>query len=245
MRSAANSDPVGFGTLEHFSEAPAVNRWLFEKINPNVQGQILEIGSGIGNISGFLLEEQSAVYLSDLRAEYCCLLQEKFYGHPHLRAILTLDISQPDFKIRHAHLMEKFDTVIALNVIEHIQDDLTAVENAKALLRTGGKLIVLVPAIPGLYNSLDQHLGHFRRYTKFEIKALIEKAGLQFEGCRFFNAAAIFGWWYSGSLLKEEILTPAKLRFFDRLVPLFRIFDRLVSPFVGISLITSGIKNTT
>jgi 2-polyprenyl-3-methyl-5-hydroxy-6-metoxy-1,4-benzoquinol methylase len=243
MRSDVHSDPAGLETLEIFSGAPEVNRWLFDKINGFLRGEILEIGSGIGNISGFLLSEQSAVYLSDLRQEYCLRLEKKFHSHPHLRGIYHLDLSLPDFKTRYSDLLETFDTVITLNVVEHIQDDQSAIENAKTLLRIGGKLIVLVPAIPGLYNSLDRHLGHFRRYTKTELRELIEKTGLKFGGCRYFNAAAIPGWWYSGSLLKEKIVTPSKLRFFNRMVPLFRIIDPLLSPFTGISLITSGIKN--
>jgi hypothetical protein len=70
-----------------------------------------------------------------------------------------------------------------------------------------------------------------------------EQAGLKFGGSQYFNASAIPGWWVSGSLLKDEALTEGKLRFFDRMVPLFKVFDKLASPFVGISLIASGIKN--
>ena len=69
---------------------------------------------------------------------------------------------------------------------------------------SSGKSVVLVPAIPGLYNSLDRHLGHFKRYSKIGLRDLIEKAGLKFGGSRYFNAGAIPGWWYSGSLLKER-----------------------------------------
>jgi SAM-dependent methyltransferase len=243
MRSDVYSDLTGLETLEIFSGASEINRWLFEKINGFLQGEILEIGSGIGNISGFLLSEHPSVYLSDVRQEYCLRLENKFHGHPHLRRIYQLNLAQPDFKNHYSDLLETFDTVIALNVVEHIQDDQTAIENATALLRIGGKLVVLVPAIPGLYNSLDRHLGHFRRYTKIELKKLLEQAGLKFGGCRFFNAAAIPGWWCAGSLLKEEIVTPSKLRLFNRLVPFFKIIDPLLSPFTGISLITSGIKN--
>jgi len=243
MQSAPHSDPVGFETLEIFSEAPAINHWLFEKIIGLTRGEILEIGSGIGNISSFLLAERSLVYLSDLRQEYCQSLQKKFNNHPHLRGIYLLDLSLPDFGIRYSDLLEKFDTVIVLNVVEHIKDDQGAIVNARSLLRAGGRLVVLVPAIPSLYNSLDRHLGHYRRYSKIQLRELIERADLKFGGCRYFNAAAIPGWWFSGSLLKEEVVTPAKLKFFNRLVPLFKILDRLISPFTGISLIVSGIKN--
>jgi SAM-dependent methyltransferase len=242
MQSANHSDPAGFETLEIFSKAPSLNRWLFDKVINEAHGKILEIGSGIGNISGLLLHERSSVYLSDIRQEYCDILEKKFHGHKHLCGIFLLDLSIPDFNVRYADLLEKFDTVIALNVVEHIHDEQASFRNAKALLRSGGKLIVLVPAVPRLYNSIDRHLGHVRRYTKTELRKRFEEAGLKFEGHRYFNAAAIPGWWFSGSILKDEIVTEAKLRFFDRMVPLFKIFDKLASPFIGISLIASGIK---
>ena len=236
------SDPAGFETLEIFSDAPAVNRWLYEKICGQVGGQVLEIGSGIGNISGFLLKDHSEVSLSDLRPEYLRILEQKFTGHPHLRGIYNLDLAHTDFRNRYAELMEKFDTVIALNVIEHISDDLAAIRNAESMLRNGGKLVVLVPAFPKLYNSLDRELGHYRRYTKSGLAKRLTSAGLQNSDSRYFNAAAIMGWWVSGKLLGDKIISHSKLHFYNRLVPLFRILDPMVSPFAGISLIATGIK---
>jgi SAM-dependent methyltransferase len=243
MQSAVHSDPTGFETLQTFSQAPAFNHWLYDKISSSAHGKILEIGSGIGNISEFLLAEQSSVYLSDIREEYCQVLEEKFSGHKHLGGIYLLDLTKPDFPAQYPDLLEKFDTVIALNVIEHIRDERAAIWNAKALLVNGGRLIVLVPAIPSLYNSLDRHLGHFRRYTKTALKKCFEQADLKFGGSEYFNASAIPGWWISGSLLKDDTITQGKLRFFNRMVPIFKFFDKMASPFLGISLIASGIKN--
>jgi SAM-dependent methyltransferase len=243
MRPGAPSDPPGFETLEIFSKAPAVNRWLYERISGSLQGHILEIGSGIGNISTFLLKNQSAVSLSDLRPEYCGLVENKFKGHPHLKGVYELDLSLTDFNVKYADLMEKFDTVIALNVIEHIEDDLRAIRNAKSLLRNHGKLIVLVPAGQWLYNSLDRELGHYKRYTKTGLKGLMESAGFAVTDCHFFNAAAIPGWWFSGNILKEKIISSSKLNLYNQLVPLFRITDWFISPFTGVSVISAGVKN--
>jgi len=242
MSNGAHLDPVGLKTLETFSGAQAINRWLYEKIVSGVNGRILEIGSGIGNISDLLLNDFSNVTLSDLRPEYCQILEKKYSDHPHLDGIYSLDLALPDFKVKYAHLIEKFDTVIALNVIEHIADDLDAINNAKALLRERGRLIILVPALPALYNSLDRELGHHRRYKKNELAKLLETAGLKDSRYRYFNAAAILGWWISGNLLREKIITPSKLRLYNLLVPLFRILDIVVSPFFGISLISTSFK---
>jgi SAM-dependent methyltransferase len=242
MPQQARSDPSGFETLEAFSNADAFNRWLFQKISIYVQGQTLEIGSGIGNISAFLLKDQTNVSLSDIRPEYCHLLQIKFGHDPHLQGVYELDLSLVDFCSKHPELLEKFDTVIALNVIEHITDDLLAIRNAKALLRNNGKLIVLVPAGQWLYNSIDRELGHYRRYSKSGLNNLMESAGLVVTGCRYFNAAAIFGWWFSGNILHEKIISPGKLKLYNTMVPFFRMVDWLVTPFTGISLISIGAK---
>ena len=114
--------------------------------------------------------------------------------------------------------------------------------NAKSLLRDNGRLVILVPAHPALYNSLDRELGHFRRYTRTGIRTLLETAGLQSAGCRYFNAVAILGWWISGSLLHQKILSAAELNWYNRLVPIFRLLDPVASLFTGISLISEGIK---
>jgi len=85
-------------------------------------------------------------------------------------------------------------------------------------------------------------LGHYRRYKKNELAKLLETAGLKDSRYRYFNAAAILGWWISGNLLREKIITPSKLRLYNLLVPLFRILDIVVSPFFGISLISTSFK---
>ncbi|HEY4935477.1 MAG TPA: class I SAM-dependent methyltransferase [Puia sp.] len=243
MQKEALSDPSGFETLETFSRANTFNRWLFEKISRYVQGQLLEIGSGTGNISAFLLKDLTRVSLSDLRPEYCRLLQNKFGHDPHLEGVYELDLSLKDFNSKHPELLEKFDTVIALNVIEHIKDDSLAIRNAKALLRNNGKLIILVPAGQWLYNSIDRELGHYKRYSKSGLKDLLESAGLVVTECRYFNAAAILGWWISGNVLREKIISPSKLNVYNRLVPMFRIIDWFVSPFTGISVIFTATNH--
>jgi 2-polyprenyl-3-methyl-5-hydroxy-6-metoxy-1,4-benzoquinol methylase len=243
MQAARQPDKTGYETLENFSRAHAVNRWMFERIKRYLHGQILEIGSGIGNISGFLLEDQNSVTLSDLRPEYCHLLEKKFFRHPHLQGIVELDLSLPDFETRNAGILGKFDTVIAMNVVEHIADDVLAIRNAKSLLRKQGQLVILVPAFPGLYNSLDRELGHFRRYTKRELKKMTESAGMKISSCGYFNAAAIPGWWFAGKILKEKIISRSKLRAYNLLVPVLRIMDWFLTPFAGVSLIVSSRKN--
>ncbi len=243
MSRHTQSDPSGFETLEAFSQAGAFNRWLYQKIVKYVQGKTLEIGSGIGNISAFLLKDLDDVSLSDLRPEYCRLLQNKFSYDSHLKGVYEMDLSLEDFNSKYPELIEKFDTVIALNVIEHITDDLLAIRNAKALLKKNGKLVILVPAGQWLYNSIDRELGHIKRYSKSGLNELMESAGLFVADCRYFNAAAILGWWVSGNILREKTISSAKLNIYNRMIPFFKIMDWFISPFMGISVISVGRKN--
>ena len=184
MTTGTHSDPFGFETLEIFSRTSAINQWLYDKIKKFASGEVLEIGSGIGNISAHLLRDQPNVSLSDLRPEYCRLLEKKFGNDSHLRQVYELDLSVADFKTKYFDLLEKFDTVIALNVIEHIENDSLAIQNAKSLLRRNGKLIILVPAGQSLYNSLDRELGHYKRYSKTGLKNLIRTAGFDISYCQ-------------------------------------------------------------
>jgi SAM-dependent methyltransferase len=140
-----------------------------------------------------------------------------------------LDLSVTDFDSRYSLFLEKFDTVIALNVIEHIAEDSLAIRNAKTLLRKNGKLVILVPAGRWLYNSLDLQLGHFKRYSGSELKRQMESAGLVVSYCRYFNAAAILGWFVTG-ICWGKLISLSQLKIFNKLVPVFKLMDLFITP---------------
>ncbi len=234
------ADPIGLKTLELFSTANRFNRWLYESVAGYCRGNILEIGSGIGNISKLLLEKQASVTLSDLKSSYCTILQRRFKGISNLRDIIQVDLSLADFDKKHAALTGMFDTLIALNVIEHISDDITAIRNCKRLLRPGGRMIILVPAFQWLFNSLDKELGHFRRYNRKTLSRLLYGQGLDMIAIKYFNSAGIPGWWFSGSILKRKSVTDTQLAIYDKLVPLFRFSDKLSMQRAGLSVIGVG-----
>ena len=236
------TDPSGRETLELFAEAPAFNQWLFAQISSFCKGEVLEVGSGIGNISGLLMEKNEWVYLSDLRIEYCHFLEKKYAANPHLRGVYQFDLSLSDFDSRFPEMLHRFDTVIALNVVEHIESDECAVKNAKNLLRPGGNLIILVPAGQLLFNRFDEELGHYRRYNKKTVSRLLSGAGLTVIRANYFNFGGILGWWYSGSVLKKKIIPRGQLKLFNQLVPAFRILDQLVAHASGLSVIVVAVN---
>lgn len=239
---SAEADPVGLRILELFSGTRQINRWMYDQIAPFCKGRILEIGSGIGNISDFILREHDEVTLSDVKPAYCRRLEQTFGGRHSLRGIYPIDLAVPDIERIHPRLMGAFDTVIALNVVEHIDDHEQAIRNARKLLKMGGKVVVLVPAYRWLYNPLDMELGHFRRYKRRNLAELL--AGQHFEvvHTQYFNAAAVPGWWISGNLCKMKEIKRGPLYMYDRLVPILKLADRLSGKRFGVSVIAVGAR---
>jgi hypothetical protein len=116
--------------------------------------------------------------------------------------------------------------VICLNVLEHIQDDLLGLRNIHSALRRGGRAIVLVPHGQEIYGSLDEVLGHFRRYSHDELRKKMEYTGFRMERILEFNRVSRPGWYISGRILKRRTLGALQLKIFDRTVWFWRITDR-------------------
>lgn len=235
-------DEVGLSTLDNLSAADRLNEWMFESIQPYVKGKILEIGSGIGNISSCFVQHNVPLYVSDYSDHYCRLLQQKFSGQELIRDVFQIDLAVSDFETRYASLIGKFDTVFALNVVEHIGNDGVAIANCKKLLAPGGHLIILVPAFQLLYNGFDKELEHFRRYTRRSLRALFDAQQFEIIKSWYFNLAGILGWFVSGTILRKKTLPAGQLSFYNKLVPIFRIADRLTLNKIGLSVITVGKK---
>lgn len=236
------TDPAGLETLEQFARAKQFNRWLFNTIAPWCRGELLEVGSGIGNLSAFFLDHGFHLTATDLRKEYCQRLQKQFGHHPGLRQVVNLDLVDPDFNTRYASLTNSFDTVVALNVVEHIRNDELAIAHCHQMLKPGGRLIVLVPAYRWLFNAFDNELGHYKRYNAKRLSLLMEDQGMELIDTSYFNAAGIFGWWLNGSLLRRKIIPASQLNTFDKMVPVLKLIDRITFHRLGLSVIGVGRK---
>lgn len=226
-------DAVGAATLERMSGAEAFNRWMFDRIAPWIGERVLEIGSGIGNMSQFFADRERVV-LTDTEQAYRDYLQQRFGHRPNVQIVdLELPALPPTLE-RNA-----FDTIVCLNVLEHIPDDRASLAAMRELLRPGGRLVLLVPALPALYGSLDEALGHQRRYTPRLLRERYAEAGLSMRRLEWFNLAGMPGWWFVGRVLKRRLIPTGSLALYDRLVPLFRL-ETLLPWRVGQSLIAIG-----
>jgi SAM-dependent methyltransferase len=233
MHPAEPGDLVGAATLERMAAAPRYNRWMFQRLHPWVGRRVLEIGAGIGNMSAFLVDRERAV-LTDTEPYYLERLRERFAGQRH---VTVAELRLPS--VAPALVAERLDTVVCLNVLEHIEDDRGSLRAIRGLLQPGGRLVLLVPALRALYGTLDEALGHFRRYMPGELAAKFTEAGLRVRHLEYFNLAGVAGWWFTGRVLRRRLIPTGALRWYEALVPLFRL-ESLLPWRIGQSLIAIG-----
>lgn len=230
-------DEVGEKTLQVISSADKLNRWMFDTIFPFCKGRILEIGSGIGNISQFFINNKLDITLSDIRPNYCNNLNEKFRTN-----VLCIDLVDKDFDAKFKDVFETFDTIFSLNVIEHIENDDQAIANCRKLLKKGGCLILLAPAYQNLYSNFDKELEHYRRYTCKNLSELMKNEKFNIIHKQYFNFVGMFAWFFSGKVLRKKTIPQGQMIIYNKLVPLFKLIDKLILKKAGLSTIVVGQK---
>jgi 2-polyprenyl-3-methyl-5-hydroxy-6-metoxy-1,4-benzoquinol methylase len=235
-------DEAGHATLEVIGMADKLNEWMYTTIKPYSKGKILEIGSGIGNISAFFLEDNFEITLSDIRDNYCNELRTKFSSFSNLNGVEKIDLVHPDFEIEYAGLLNSYDTLFSLNVIEHIENDSLAIKNCYKLLKKDGRLIILVPAFQCLFNQFDIQLEHYRRYTQNTLSRIIEENSFAIIHQQYFNCAGIAGWYISGKIQRNKVIPENQIKLYNKLTFIFKLIDKLVFKRIGLSVICVGLK---
>jgi 16S rRNA A1518/A1519 N6-dimethyltransferase RsmA/KsgA/DIM1 with predicted DNA glycosylase/AP lyase activity len=211
-------------TLNQLAELDRYNYWIYERISHALGRRVLEIGSGTGNITQFLCAEGREVTATDVVPSYRNKLERLFDGRPNVHVgKFDLTAKAPD-----AFVADPFDSIVCLNVLEHIEDDLFA-------------LALLVPAHRFLYGVFDRAVGHFRRYERRELAGKLEKTGFAAREMKFFSLVAALPWLINGRLLKRDYIPTGQADLANRLVPLLKL-ERLIGPPCGLSLIAVAQK---
>jgi len=222
----------GARILDALAQTPCFNRWMAATVEPWAGTRVLEIGAGIGNLSQYLAPRKKRYIASDIDAEHLARLRVRFQNRPNME-LVRCDLALPeDF----AALEGQSDTVICLNVLEHIADDAVGMRNIASALEPGGRAIVLVPQDQRIYGTLDKVLGHYRRYAEPELRARMEEAGLEVERVLHFNRATRYAWWFNGRVLKRRHFGRLQLWLFDHMVWLWRRVDGVL-PWKAVSII--------
>lgn len=229
-------DEYGSHILVELERAHRFNLWMGRTLRPFVGDRVLEIGSGIGNLTNQFIPRELYV-ASDINPNYLHYLRSYSFGKPYLR-VMEIDAG----KSGHFHgLEEQFDTVLMINVLEHVPDPHAALRNLWSALEPGGRAIVLVPQHPALFGTLDSALEHQKRYTAKELFRELSEAGFSIERMFDFNRFSVPGWWLNGRIFRRKKFSRVQLKIVDTLIPVLKRIDRLW-PWKGLSAIAVARK---
>lgn len=230
------SSQKGFDRLYSLLRGKRMNRYLYKKISPFLGNRILELGAGLGGISQFLINREKLL-LTDSNACYLRFLKRKFRGIPNVE-VFHCDAETDPF----VGLQEGLDTVLMMNVLEHLKDDETPLKEAFDALPEGGRIIVMVPLQKNLMCKMDEHLERYGRYDIPEIQMMIENAGFRMESFQQISRLGTFLWWFSGKLFGKREFSNISMKLYSMLTPLIRIWDAFFPWPTGLQGIIVGRK---
>jgi glycosyltransferase involved in cell wall biosynthesis/phospholipid N-methyltransferase len=223
-------DAYGSQILGRLNRAPRFTRWMADVIRPYVGQTVLEIGAGIGNLTEQLIP-RVLYWATDINPLYLMYIENVGRNRPYMKVGFT-DAEKVATYPEH----QKFDTVICLNVVEHLADDRGAMMNIRSALDAGGRAIILVPCGPGLYGTLDEVLGHQRRYTRQSLEKLVISSNFELEKMIEFNRVGVVAWWLNGRLLRRRTFGLWQIKALNFMTPVFRAIDKVL-PLPPLSLI--------
>ncbi|MET0555785.1 MAG: glycosyltransferase [Vicinamibacteria bacterium] len=224
-------DAFGSQILARLSRAPRFNTWMADTIRPFCGQRILEIGSGVGTLTQKLIPRREYVD-SDINPLYLQTLSALRQDRPYL-SVSFCDVTD---LTSFPRAEGGYDTVICLNVIEHVADDRAALANIRSVLAPDGRAIVLVPQGQWNFGTLDAVLGHVQRYSKDGLRTLAAAAGFEVEQIVDFNRPGTLAWFLNGKLLRRRTFGLVQIKLLNLLTPLFRLVDGGV-PLPALSLI--------
>jgi SAM-dependent methyltransferase len=215
--------------LENLRAARRLGDWMYEQFEPYVGAETVEVGAGIGTFSERLAADPKPPCAEVLAREFAddarvTVVRDTLPGSPALQQ----RAGQADF-------------LLCQNVLEHIDEEIPAVQAMAAALRPGGHLTLLVPAHPRLYGKLDRLYGHYRRYTREHLRDVVAAAGLEIEQLYSFNLLGVPGWWINRFRRSPQISSNS-LRAYEALLRLWQPLERRRRPPWGLSLIAQARK---
>ena len=220
--------------LEAMAFARNYHRWILDLFAPHLGRRLVEVGAGTGSFSELLLErEPDSLTLVEPSAEMHRRLAEQVKSFQTRARVRTVN----DTFAGAARLIAEDDapdSVIYVNVLEHVADDDAELRVVREALAPGGRLFVFVPALRWLYGSFDRQVGHLRRYTKRGLAGQCERAGFRVLKSVYFDAAGVLPWWLKYRVLRSEQMEPAAVRVYDEFcVPVLRRVEAIAPPPLG------------
>lgn len=230
--------------LEAMSWATNYHRWILRIFLPYLGQHIVEVGAGFGSFSELILSEHRFQRLSLVEPS------QELYERLNAR----MEELRPNMKVHlyHGRFLEVaplikveqlVDSIIYINVLEHVADDEKELDAVGATLSEGGYIFVFVPALPWLYGAFDEQVGHLRRYMKTEIDEKLQRAGFRIIRSTYFDFPGIVPWWFKYCLMKSQTMERGAVRFYDQfIVPIVRRIESIAPPPIGKNVIVVAQK---
>lgn len=224
--------------LEVLADMPNYYAWMMETFGPHVRGDVVEYGAGIGTVSSRLAPLASNLTLVEPSANLIPPLSARFAATPHVRVLHTTLEDHVAALSEHS-----IDTLVMVNVLEHIEDDRAALRAMFRALRPGGHLLIFVPAMSFLMSKLDRMLGHFRRYHRPDLVSKVTAAGGAVKTCRYIDLLGVGPWLLLNTLLGGTKFNPALVTLNDRVVvPISKGLEKIIPAPFGKNLILVAEK---
>jgi SAM-dependent methyltransferase len=224
-------------SLKALANATAYNKWIFSIFVEYLGRRVLEIGCGTGNLTRLLLEKAEEVTAIDIHAAHLKLLATRVrVPDGHKLSIKNQNIEEDMTDV------SGFDTVVLVNVLEHLSQPDEALRRIYQALDPGGRVVVLVPALAFLLSPFDELIGHCRRYTRKSLANQLTPAGFKLVKSVYFNFLGIGGWWWYFRILNKKRFTKESVALFETLVPMLRVIEWVLPPPVGLSVVAVGEK---
>ena len=220
--------------LEAMSFAVNYHRWILSIFEPYLGKRVVEVGAGTGSFSELLLERHleslSLVEPSTSMHQQLCRRMEEL--NPSVTVKTYNDVFENVAEQIRSSVQP--DSIIYVNVLEHIADDVNELKMINQSLDAGGRLFIFVPALSWLHGSMDHQLGHFRRYTRTELEKKCVAAGFKVMLSRYFDVMGVLPWWVKYRLLRSKEMEPGAVRFYDRrVVPIAKTLETTITPPIG------------
>jgi glycosyltransferase involved in cell wall biosynthesis len=227
----------GRGLLHSLTGTPQYLSWLTRVLRPHLGDTVLEIGAGLGNLTGRLMGRKLQYVAAEKEPLYLHALRNRFLRTPNV-LVCELD---PENPADYVPWEGKYESALCMNVIESVENPLAVIASLGRCLKPGGAMIVLVPLGKGLYGPLDRAMGHKRRFSVQEVSKMVEDAGLRLERLQQLNKIGTVSWWFYGKLMGRTRIHKAALKLFDKTVWIWRHIDPLL-PWRGLSLVAVARK---
>ncbi|MCX6787576.1 MAG: class I SAM-dependent methyltransferase [Candidatus Kaiserbacteria bacterium] len=214
------------------SFAPKYHEWILREFSPHIGKKVAEVGAGSGTFSELLLRLPiDELLVVEPSKEMFPLLAERVGRDPHVTC------AQAFFQDISGQYAEHFDTVLYVNVLEHIKDDEKELRHAYESLKAGGTLCVFVPALQWLFGEHDRIVGHQRRYYKKQLTSILEASGFEIVAVRYFDIAGVLPWWLLMRLMKRQLSDGNAMLYDSFVVPIMSWIESIVHPPIGKNLI--------